>query len=143
MATGPTYEGARLLLQLYDLRREKALRRARDFVNRDLKFKNVKDFNKRYPEGSKGMRSIGMVMGYWETACALVSRGLIDEELFNAVTYEHLEVWKKLAPLVAAWRKQWQAPQMMQALEEVAKRHPAMAAPASTPAKKKPKTKRK
>jgi len=143
MATGPTYEGARLLLQLYDLRREKALRRARDFVNRELKFKDVKDFNRRHPEGSKGMRYIGMVIGYWETACALVSRGLIDEDLFNAVTYEHLEVWKKLKPLVAAWRKQWQAPQMLQALEEVATRHPVMAAAANTPAKKKPKTKRK
>jgi hypothetical protein len=143
MATGPTYEGARLLLQLYDLRREKALRRARDFVNRDCRFKNVKDFNKRYPEGSKGLRYIGMVIGYWDLACALVNRGLIDEELFNAVTYEHAEVWKKLGPLVETWRKQWQAPQVLRSLEEVAKRHPAMAAPASTPARKKPKTKRK
>jgi uncharacterized protein DUF4760 len=142
MATGPTYEGARLLLQLYDLRRERALRRARDFVNRDLKFKDAKDFNKRYPQGSKGLRHIGMVIGYWDMACALVNRGLIDEELFNAVTYEHAEVWKKLAPLVGAWRKQWQAPHALRSLEEVAKRHPAMAA-ARTPARNKPKTKRK
>ena len=138
MVTGPTYEGARLLLQLYDLRREKALRRARDFVNRDLKFKDVKDFNKRYPEGSKGLRYIGMVIGYWDLACALVDRGLIDEELFSAVTYEHAAVWKKLGPLVETWREQWQAPQALRSLEEVAKRHPAMAA-----ADNKPKTKKK
>ena len=130
MASGPTYEGARLLLQLYDLRREKVLRRARDFVNRELKFKDVKDFNKRYPEGSKGAQHVGKVVGYWDLACALVDRRLIDEELFNSVTWEHVGVWNKLKPVVLSWRKQFNAPEILKSLEQVASRHPA-AAPAA------------
>ena len=143
MATGPTYEGARLLLQLYDLRREKVLRRARDFVNRACKFEDVEDFNRRFPQGSKEFRYVGMVAGYWDMACALVSRGLIDEELFNAVTYEHVEVWNKFRPLVEAWRKQFQAPHLMQSMEEVAGRHAAASAPAPAEAGRKKKSKSK
>ncbi len=127
MASHATHEHAQLLLQLYDLRREKRLRQARDFVGRDCKFKDFKDFQKRYPDGSKESNYVGMVVGYWEMACALVARGLIAEELFSATNFEHVAVWFKLRPVIEAWRKQFHYPDLMKNLETVATRHPAAA----------------
>lgn len=128
MASEPTQEDAKLLLQLYDLRREKMLRRARDFVQRDCKFKNYKDFTKRYREGSKQSTYVGMVVGYWDMACTLVAKGLINEELFNATTFEHVTVWFKFKPLAEAWRKEYKFPDIMRSLETIATRHPGASA---------------
>ncbi len=145
MPSHATHEDAKLLLQLYDLRREKKLRQARDFVGRELKFKDYKDFQKRYPDASKGGLFIGMVLGYWDLACTLVAKGLIAEDLFNATNYEHVAVWQKLKPIIEAWRKQYNYPDFAKSLEAVAGRHPAAAsAPAEEDkkgkAKKKPQT---
>jgi len=135
MASPATHEDAKLLLQLYDLRREKRLRQARDFVQRDCKFKDYKDFQKRYPEGSKQATYIGMVLGYWDMACTLVEKGLIAEDLFNATNYEHVWMWQKLRPLIEAWRKQYSFPAYAAALEAVANRHPAAAVEDTTASK--------
>lgn len=128
MASAPTREDAKLLLQLYDLRREKALRRARDFVQRDLKFKNFKDFEKKHPQGTKERTYVGMVMGYWDMVCTFVSKGLLNEELFNLTTFEHVGVWFKLKPVAEGYRKAFNYPGIAQALETVATRHPGAAA---------------
>lgn len=127
MPSHATHEDAKLLLQLYDLRREKRLRQARDFVGRELKFKDYKDFQKRYPDASKEGLFIGMVLGYWDMACTLVAKGLIAEDLFNATNYEHVAVWQKLKPIIEAWRKQYNYPDFARSLETVAARHPAAA----------------
>jgi hypothetical protein len=127
MTSQATHEDAKLLLQLYDLRREKKLRQARDFVGRELKFKDFKDFQKRYPDASKGGLFIGMVLGYWDMACTLVAKGLIAEDLFNATNYEHMAVWQKLKPVIEGWRKQYNYPDFAKSLEAVASRHPAAA----------------
>ena len=130
----PTQEDAKLLLQLYDLRREKVLRRARDFVQRDCKFKDYKDFNKRYHQGTKGHKYVGMVLGYWDTACTLVTKGLLNEDLFNSANFEHVAAWYKFRPLAEGWRKEFQLPSIMQALETVASHHPAAASFQQPPA---------
>ena len=127
MVSEPTQEDAKLILELYDLRREKALRRARDFVQKGCKFKNYKDFNKRYPEGSKERTYVGMALGYWDLACTLVVKGLINEDLFNATNFEHVGLWFKFQPLAEAWRKEYKYDGIMRSLETLASRHPAAA----------------
>jgi hypothetical protein len=124
MAAHATHEDARLLLQLYDLRREKRLRQARDFVQKDCKFKDYRDFQKRYPDGSKEGTYVGMVLGYWDLACALVAKGLIAEDLFNTTTFEHVGIWFKLKPIIEAWRNEYHYPDIAKSLETVATRHP-------------------
>src|SRR4026209_1671154 len=156
MASHATHEDAKLLLRLYDLRREKKLRRARDFVGRDLKFKDFKDFQNSYPDGSKEGLFIGMVLGYWDMACTLVAKGLIAEDLFNSTNYEHLGAWQKLQPVIEAWRKQYHYPDFATRLcpkqstyptsaksrKAVASRHPAaVSAPADDDKKGKAKKK--
>jgi hypothetical protein len=126
MASRATHEDAKLLLQLYDLRREKRLRQARDFVqSTECKFKDYKDFLKRYPQGSKQNTYVAMVLGYWEMACTLVAHGLIAEELFQSTNYEHVGVWTKLRPVVEGWRQEYHYDQIMANLQAVASRHPA------------------
>jgi len=139
MGAHATHEDARLLLELYDLRREKRLRQARDFVQLELKFKDYKDFQKRYPEGSKQGNYVGMVTGYWEMACTLVAKGLIAEELFNATNFEHVAIWFKLKPIIEGWRKEYHYDEIMKNLETVATGHPAAAAFAPEPEKGKKK----
>ncbi|MBI3665228.1 MAG: hypothetical protein HY236_03220 [Acidobacteria bacterium] len=127
MAAKANHEDARLLLQLYDLRRERRLRRARDFVQQECQFKDHKDFAKKYPEGSKESRYVSMAMGYWDMACTLVAKGLINEELFNATNFEHVGLWFRFKPLIEAWRKEWKYPRLMGSLEAVAGKHPIAA----------------
>ncbi len=128
MSSDATSEDATLLLRLYELRSEKLLRRARDFVQNGCKVTNYKDFQKRYPEGSRKRSQIDMVVEYWETACTLATKGLINEELFNSTNFEHVTLWIKLRPLAQAWRAELKNPDFLRSLEAVAHRHPAAAA---------------
>lgn len=128
MPSKPRHEDATLLLQLYDLRREKVLRRARDFVQKDCKFKDYQDYSKRYPEGGRESGYVGKVLGYWDLACTLVAKGLIDEDLFQSTNFEHIGVWFKFKPLADQWRKQYKYNDIMRNLQTVAERHPAAAA---------------
>ena len=134
-----TQEDAKLLLQLYDLRREKVLRRARDFVGKDCKFKDYKDFVKKYPEGSKQRTYVGMALGYWDMACTLVVKGLLDEDLFNSTSFEHVALWFKFKSLAEAWRKEYHHPGIMESLQALAERHPAAATYQQKPKVKKDK----
>ncbi len=122
-----TQEDARLLLQVYDMRREARLRQARDFFGRQLKFKDYADFNKRYPQSSKGAAHVAMLLGYWDTVCTLVDKGLLNAELFQSTTFEHVSVWFKLKPVIEGWRKDYQYPSFAASVEAVAKAHPGAA----------------
>jgi len=126
MAT-PTQEDAKLLLQLYDLRRETRLRRARDFVGKQCKFKDYEDFKKRYPERSQGAAHVAMALGYWDLACILAAKGLVNAELFNESNFEHVSMWFRLKPVIEGWRKEWNFPTMMVSMETMAERHPSAA----------------
>ena len=128
MPSPPTHDDALLLLQLYDLRRERKLRRARTFLQQECKFKDFADCDKKYPEGSKERTYMGMVMGYWDMACTLVLKGVLNEDLFNSTNFEHVSVWFKLKPVAEAYRKKYNYPGIAQALETVAGRHAGAAA---------------
>ncbi len=119
----PTYQDADLLLRIYDMRRETQLRQARDLV-RNLKFKDAVDFQKRYPENSPGSKALGKVFGYWELVCTLVDKGLLDEELFQTTNFEHVSIWYRFRPVVEAWRKEWDYPELALPLQRIAERHP-------------------
>ncbi len=120
----PNYHDADLLLRIYDMRREAQLRQARDLV-RTLQFKDAANYEKRYPENSAGGKAVGKVLGYWELVCTLVDKGLLNEELFQATNFEHVSTWYKFKPVVEAWRKEWNYPELALPLQRVAERHPA------------------
>jgi hypothetical protein len=121
-----TYYDADLLLRVYDLRRESRLRDARDFVLTQCHFKDYADFKKKYSEeNEQAQRHIGMVFTYWDMVCALVARGLLDEELFSTCNGEHVFLWFKFKPVILGRRAEYGFPELLSSLEKVATRHPA------------------
>ena len=105
-----THEQANLLLKLYDLRREPRLREARAWFNSQFWAGSVEEMLQKYPAGSEANTNIRMVGSYWEMACGLVNRGLIDDELFFETNGEVWFVFERLRPLVAGFRAMYHNP---------------------------------
>ncbi|MBI4164970.1 MAG: hypothetical protein HY508_04470, partial [Acidobacteria bacterium] len=93
------HHDAELLLRLYDLRREDRLREAREWFMKEMKMESAQDFAARVPRGSREHASYLMVTSYWEMAASLVTRGLINEDLFFENTGELWVVWQKFKHL--------------------------------------------
>ena len=110
------YESARLILELYDLRREATMREARNYWI---------TFNPETAEDlMAGMASpngayIRMVISYWEMACSLVVNGAIDAKMFNDANGEHLVVFGKLEAALPKWREITGDPNTWKNLETV------------------------
>jgi hypothetical protein len=95
-------EDANLILRLYEIRREEAMRRARAWFISDFSPESVQDiFNVMVGKHSGDFR---MVASYWDMAAAFVNFGAIDEEMFNAINTEHVAVYAKLQPFLAEIR---------------------------------------
>ena len=95
-------EDARLILRLYEIRREEAMRKARAWF--------ITEFN---PGSAQDILSVlvgahsadfRMVASYWDMAAAFVNFGAIDEEMFNDINTEHVAVYAKLQPFLAEIR---------------------------------------
>src|SRR5262245_23828335 len=107
MASKPTHEQAQLHLQVYDLRREPRLRQARDWFQKNYVVETFEDSNRIAPMGSEPGIYVGMVIGYWEQACALLNYGLLNEDLFFETSGEFFGVWEQLKPVVPQYREKF------------------------------------
>ena len=95
-------EEAGLILNLYNLRREETMRKARDWYFRDFNPQSFADFNAAmFGENSAYLR---MVVSYWEMAASLVKNGAISLELFADSNGEHIGVFSKIEPLLGEIR---------------------------------------
>src|SRR4051812_24202401 len=109
-------ESADLILKLYDLRREKKMRKARNWIfgfnptTVDEYWQTMMD-----PEVGGYLR---MVVSYWDMAAAMVNQGAIDAELFNQTAGEHIMVFAKLQPILAELRERFQNPMALANLEK-------------------------
>src|SRR5947207_15238581 len=106
MATKPTHEQAQLHLQVYDLRREARLRQARDWFQQSYFAETVDDAMRIAAPGTENGTFFGMVVGYWEQACALLNYGLLNEDLFFETSGEFFGVWEAIKPVLPQFRKQ-------------------------------------
>src|SRR6267143_5980245 len=118
----PTHEQAQLHLQVYDQRREAKLRQARDWFAKNYIVNSIDDAMRIAPMGSESGTYVGMVIGYWEQACALLNYGLLHEDLFFETSGEFFGVWELLKPVVPQFREQFKAPNMLANLEKAANR---------------------
>ena len=125
MATKPTHEQAQLHLQVYDLRREPRLRQARDWFQQNYHAETMEEAMRLWAPGSEYGTFIGMVIGYWEQACALLNYGLLNEDLFFETSGEFFGVWEQLKPVVPQFREAFHEPHMLANLEKAAKRFEA------------------
>jgi hypothetical protein len=117
-----TNEQVKLMLQLYELRREERLRKARSWYFGNFFATSVEDMMKHFPMGSEMNESIRMVSSYWEMVASIVNRGLIDEDLFFENSGEQWVVWERLKPVAAEWRVAMNNPFIFSNLEEHCKR---------------------
>ena len=122
METKPTNEQAQLHLQVYDLRREARLRQARDWFQQNYYAETIDEANRIAPMGTETGTYVGMVIGYWEQACALLNYGLLHEGLFFETSGEFFAVWELLKPVVPQFREQFKDPNMLINLEKTAQR---------------------
>lgn len=115
------HDDADLILKLYDLRREKVMREAREwwFTFNPTNIQEV--MATMMGEHSGHMR---MVLSYWDMACAMVVSGAIDEELFNTTNGEHMLVYMKIEPVLQELRTMFDNQDFAKSLETVVKRMP-------------------
>jgi hypothetical protein len=122
METKPTHEQAQLHLQIYDLRREARLRQARDWFQQNYRADTMEEAMKIAAPGTEHGTFVGMVIGYWEQACALVNFGLLHDELFFETSGEFFFVWEQLKAVVPQFREAYKDPNMLKNIETVAQR---------------------
>ena len=127
MATKPTHEQAQLHLQVYDLRREARLRQARDWFQQNYNAETLDEAMKIGAPGTEHGTFVGMVIGYWEQACALLNYGLLHEDLFFETSGEFFGVWEQLKAVVPQFREAFKEPNMLSNMEKAAQRYEAWA----------------
>src|SRR5689334_21137531 len=107
---------ADLILKLYELRREKKLRKARQWFAA-CPFHSVDDV----VEAARGKDNayFRMVISYWDMVAALVLHGAIDAAMFHDAGNEHVYVWAKIEPYLAEFRARVNQPTYAHKLERL------------------------
>jgi len=122
MSTKPTHEQAQLHLQVYDLRREARLRQARDWFQQNYRAQTLDEAMRIAAPGTEGGTFFGMVIGYWEQACALLNYGLLHEDLFFETSGEFFGVWEAVKPVLPQFREKFVDKSLLSNLEKAAQR---------------------
>ncbi len=97
-----TVSDAELVMKLYDLRREKLLREAREFVIFKFQPKDLEELQAAAKETAHWRQTIS----YWEMAASLVMQGALDPALFLESNGEGIFIYTKFHPLHAAKEKE-------------------------------------
>jgi hypothetical protein len=120
-----THEQVNLLLRLYELRRETRMRQARAWFSNQFEANTPQELISKYPGGSEESASLRMVISYWDMAAGIVSRGLVDEEMFFENSTEGWMVWERVKAIVPAQREAMKNPTYLLHLENFANRFEA------------------
>jgi hypothetical protein len=120
-----TPQDADLIIKLYDLRREKTMRKARTYIFMQFFPKNADDVkalfaDRNHPEYNAYFRQ---VTTYWDMAAAMVNHGAIDRELFFDTNGEFFAVWAKFGDFIADLRELL-GPHFLHNLEKMVASHP-------------------
>jgi hypothetical protein len=123
MAKKATAHDAQVVMQLYDLRREAEMRKARSWFTTEFWPANVDDFMKvgnAFPSQENAwLRQVG---GYWDMAAALVLHGAVNEELFlqPGISGEMFFIFAKVYPFLKELRQKMNNPDAFGNIEKVA-----------------------
>jgi hypothetical protein len=116
----PTHEDARLLLDLYEMRREPRMREARQWFMASFRAKTFDELMKLCPPGSEQNASYRMVTSYWELVASLITSGVLNQDLFFQSGRELLFCWTRIREVVPHVRAQNKNPIEWKNLETVA-----------------------
>lgn len=113
-----TYDDAKLILQLYEMRREPRLREARKWFTASFKPKSYEDFTAMCPAGSEPNASYRMVVTYWEMVASFLTSGVLHPELFYQSGREMLFVFERVRDILPALRDVYKHPRELKNLED-------------------------
>jgi hypothetical protein len=122
MAKKATATDAQLILQLYDLRREAEMRKARNWWFVSFWPRTADDFMKiASAPGSPENNWLRQVSGYWSMAASFVVEGALNADLFlqPAVSGEMFIVFAKVHPFLKELREKAGDPHMFSTIEKV------------------------
>ena len=101
----PTKRDAELYLNMMRAMSTPQMDQAWTWFMKDFKAKDYKEFKAKYPEGSQEHTNLSRVLSSLELEGALVSHGLLNENLYFDMSGLGF-IWGKLAPVVTGWRKE-------------------------------------
>ena len=123
MAKNATAHDAQVVMQLYDLRREAEMRKARNWWTAEFWPQNAEEFVKvgnAFPSQENAwLRQVG---GYWDMAASLVLCGAVNEELFlqPGICGEMFFIFAKVQPFLKEIREKMNNPDVFANIEKVA-----------------------
>jgi len=123
MAKKATALDAQIVMQLYDLRREAEMRKARHWWTVEFWPANADDFVKvanAFPgQENARLRQVG---GYWDMVASLVLHGAVNENLFlqPGISGEMFFIFAKIYPFLKEIRQKMGNPDLFRNIEKVA-----------------------
>lgn len=123
MTKKATPHDAQVILQLYDLRREAEMRKARNWYAVEFWPQNADDFLKvanAFPSQENAW--MRQVYGYWDMVASLVLHGAVNEELFlqPGICGELFFIFAKVQPFLKEIREKMNNPDAFANVEKVA-----------------------
>jgi hypothetical protein len=118
-----TTADAQLILQLYDLRRETEMRKARSWFTTEFWPENADDFIKvAFAMGSPENAWLRQVSSYWGMVASLVLQGAISSELFlqPAISGEMFFLLAKVQPFLKELREKMGDQELLANVEKLA-----------------------
>ncbi|HXY00884.1 MAG TPA: hypothetical protein VEI54_08175 [Candidatus Limnocylindrales bacterium] len=122
MPRKPSTADAQLILQLYDLRRESELRKARNWWLWEFWPRNADDFMKvATASGTQENNWLRQVGGYWGIAVSFVEQGVLNEALFLRPSFsgEMFVMFGKVYPFLKELREKLGDPEVLLDVEKV------------------------
>jgi hypothetical protein len=117
-----TAADAELIMQLYDLRREAEMRKARNWWFTGFWPRSADDFLKiAFAPGTPENNWLRQVSGYWSMAASFVLQGALNADLFiqPAVSGEMFIMFAKVQPFLKELREKAGDPEMFATIEKV------------------------
>jgi hypothetical protein len=123
MPKKPTQADAQLILQMYDLRREAEMRKARNWATMEFWPQSADDYIKVASAfGTQENAWLRQVVTYWDMVAAIVLAGALNEELFfapGAGSGEMLYIFAKLHPFLKEIREKTHSPAAFSVVETI------------------------
>ena len=101
----PDHHDAELVLKLYELRRDPAMREARDLLNSKFMPKSCEDIQAVAAPDHPMNRAYRQVSTYWEMAYGLIKHGTLDADLAMESNGEGFLLLAKVHPFLPQMRE--------------------------------------
>jgi hypothetical protein len=77
---------------------------ARRWLLTDFSASSAKELDQKYPAGGDERAGLTNIIGFFEAAGVLVSRGLLHEDVFFDAPFALGAIWPRLKPILEEWR---------------------------------------